>query len=243
MNNLWGAHPNIVYFPIFYLEQLRQPNYQDYKKKYRISFLSNVSRFHRIYFYYTVKNSITNDDCFSIADFSSEEYHFYKNDMEDMLGYYEGDIERTIPFITNNANAYNNSIGKTSFIDFTNKHIAYASYVNVVGESDITAGKVFLTEKTWKAVRSGCIPVFFNPEYNIILKQVGFNFDNEINTIKSNYLDKINHLDNFMSSHSLDDVKKLHTSQRNAIKSNVDYFYSKDLKKLFNDHLRDKLNI
>jgi len=246
MNNLWSAHPNIIYFPIFYLDQLNRKNYQNYNKEYRISFLSNVARFHRVYFYYKVRHSINHaTDCFSVRGITSAERLFYQTNMKHIIGKYDTEIEKNIPFATPSAstcNEINNTLNK-KIIDNTNQHTAYNSYINVVGESDISIGKVFLTEKTWKAVRSRCIPVFFDPAFNVVLKKVGFNFDNEVNAVKLNYLNKIEHLNNFMSTRTLLDVEKIYTSQQSTIEQNVNYFYSDALKKMFAQHLRDKLKL
>jgi len=245
LKSMWGQHPNILYFPIFYLEQLTHTNYQNYNKKYRVSFLSNVARFHRIYFYYSVKDFIDNNDCFSVKDFTNDfEIECFKNDMMNILGVYDKNIECTIPFATKNAvicNNLNNTTDKES-IDFTNKHVAYESCINVVGESDITQNKVFVSEKTWKSIRSGCIPVFFNPQFNEVLNKLGFDTSNKFNT-KLTYLDKIQHIKSFMSTDTLSSVIKDYNAQVKTVIHNVDYFYSDKLKNLFIRHLRDKLHL
>ena len=85
--------------------------------------------------------------------------------------------------------------------------------------------------------------MFFDPAFNVVLKKVGFNFDNEVNAVKLNYLNKIEHLNNFMSTRTLLDVEKIYTSQQSTIEQNVNYFYSDALKKMFAQHLRDKLKL
>ena len=247
--NLWSKHPRIVYFPTFYFTQLQEVNYQTFDKKYRFSFLSNKPRFHRIYFYYMVKNVISDNDVFSINNkaFNREWWkELFIKDMRSTIGNINKTIEQDLPFITHNARICNEQLNTTnSYInDHSNKHIAYDSYFNITGETNIEPNKVFLTEKTWKAVRSGVIPIFLesNSTFNALAK-IGFKFDNEINAKNLSYIGKIDHIKKYMKNLSIDKSCNIYTKELPNIKKNIEWFNSNALNSIFTSHIRSKLNL
>jgi hypothetical protein len=247
--NLWKSHPKIVYFPTFFLTQLHEKNHQTYDKSYRLSFLSNMPRFHRIYFYYKVKDVVTDDDCFRVTQLKEGLWRRdYVVDMKSVLGHYDNAVEKVLPFETHNSFVSNCKLGPHNEVmpnDInTNAHIAYDSYFNVTGESILTAGKVFLTEKTWKAVRSAVIPVFLetNDIFNSF-ERLGFKFDNAVNIKAVSYLDKIEHIRKCMSELSMQDSKNIYSSELQYIKQNQAMFYDTKLLNIFRNHVRDKLAV
>ena len=249
-NNYFSSHPNIVYFPTFYFTQLVHTNYQTIPKKYRFSFLSNKPKFHRIYFYYIVKNNInTSTDCFSVNNeaFGRKWYkERYIQEMTKTLGFYNPVMEQTLPYITSNAEKCNqelNTINDHSS-DISNKHIAYNSYFNIVGESDNDPNKVFITEKTWKAIRSKVVPVFLNSDYMFnAMSTLGFTVVNEINISGVNFVDKVSHINKYMKDCTIDDISKLYAKQYTNVNNNFEHFYSSALKNIFVTYIRDKLKI
>ena len=249
LNNLWSEHPNIVYFPTFYFTQLKHTNYQTYTKEFRFSFLSNKPRFHRIYFYYITKNNISNTDCVSVNNSAFDGQWWkesYVRDMYNAIGKYDKSIEAGLPFATANTLECNiklNTIGSRTN-DHSNKHIAYNSYFNVTGETNITPGRVFLTEKTWKAVRSNVIPIFLESSSTFnALERLSFSFDNIINIKTDDYLSKVNHINQCMGAMSISGAKSFYDTQIPRIEQNVSRFYDTNLAKLFKDHICDKLKI
>lgn len=247
--NLWGDHPRIVYFPTFYFTQLQETNYQTFNKEYRFSFLSNKPRFHRIYFYHVVKDVISDDDCFSVNNQAFDGgwwKDMYINDMRKTIGIYDKTIEGGLPFITHNAYECNkklNTIGSLTN-DHSNKHIAYNSYFNIIGETDNTVGRVFLTEKTWKAVRSGVLPIFM--EYGNAfdaLERIGFDFENEINIKNVNYIDKVSHIKKCMDTNVMNNAKMIYNNTLHQIENNIKRFSDDNLINLFTKHIRNKLNV
>lgn len=247
--NLWRDHPRIVYLPTFYFTQLQKTDYQTLDKEYRFSFLSNKPRFHRIYFHHIVKDVITDDDCFSVNNqaFGGGYWkEMYINDMNEVIGTYDNSIEQGLPFITQNAlicNQESNTVGNLTN-DHSNKHIAYNSYFNITGETDNTSGRVFLTEKTWKAVRSGVIPLFLESGSIFgALEKVGFNFENEINIKDVNFIDKVVHIKKCMQTYDMHKSYKLYNNELPNIKKNKERFYDIELQNIFINHVRRKLNL
>lgn len=247
--NLWGNHPRIVYFPTFYFTQLQETNYQTFDKEYRFSFLSNKPRFHRVYFYHIVNDVISDDDCFSVKNqaFNGGWWkEMYINDMREAIGTYDNSIEQGLPFITQNALICNKELNTVGSLtnDHSNKHIAYNSYFNITGETDNTFGRVFLTEKTWKAIRSGVIPIFLESCSTFdALERIGFNFDNAVNIKAVSYLDKIEHIRKCMSELSMQDSKNIYSAELQYIKQNQAMFYDTKLLNIFRNHIRDKLAV
>lgn len=247
--NLWGSHSRIVYFPTFYFTQLQESNYQTFDKDYRFSFLSNKPRFHRIYFYHIVKDVITDADVFSVnnAAFNRGGWkESYITEMHATIGSYNNTVEADLPFITNNALLCNNKLNTLRSLtnDHSDKHIAYNSYFNITGETDNTPDKVFLTEKTWKAVRSGVMPVFLEAgDIFTSLEHLGFKFDNAINIKNVEYLNKIEHIRKCMSELSMQDSKNIYASELSNIKQNRDMFYDDKILNIFKNHIRDKLAV
>lgn len=248
MLNLWNDHPKIVYFPVFFFTQLQEPNFQTKDKNYRFSFLSNKARFHRIYLYHKVKDIISNDDVFKVSndafrrDWWKQKYIF---EMKKTLDYYDKTIEESLPYETENSILCNKQLNTFDDLtnDHSNRHIAYDSCFNITGETDIEEGYVFVTEKTWKAVRSYVIPIFLESSDTFnSLKELGFDFENEIN-IKTDFMSKINHIEECMIKYTLEDSIKYHKSQISIIKSNMNRFYDDKLKNIFISHIKDKLKL
>jgi len=245
--NFWNQDPKIVYFPTFLLTQKNHDNHQSFEKSYRFSFLSNKPRLHRIYFYYVVRNYITDNDVFSVNNSAFNRdwwYQQFKSDMLTTIGDYYPEIEETLPFITDNAHKCNlqlNTLGDL-INDHSNKHIAYNAYFNVTGETDNTPGKIFVTEKTWKAVRSGTLPIFLDIDSFDYMAKLGFNFENEIN-IKKTYLDKVRHLKDCFKNISMLDAKDVYQRNLSTVKENIKLYHSNHLLNKFIDQIYAKLDL
>jgi len=248
MLNLWGSHPKIVYLPTFYFSQVQHKNFQTENKNYRFSYLSNKARFHRIYFFHRVKEHMIEEDVFKVSndafrrDWWKQKYNF---EMKKWLGKEDKTIEESIPYESENSILCNQQLNTFDDLtnDHSNRHIAYDSCFNITGETDIEKGYVFVTEKTWKAVRSSVIPIFLESSDTFdSLSELGFNFENEIN-IKTDFMSKINHIEECMVKYTLEDSIKYHRSHMSVIKINMSRFYDDKLKNIFVSHIKDKLKL
>lgn len=247
--NLWNSHPRIVYFPTFYFTQLQETNCQSLDKKYRFSFLSNKPRFHRIYCYHKIKDAISGDDVVSVNNSAFGRGWWkesYITDMQNTIGVYDTTIEQGLPFITHNAQVCNDQLRTTKSYtnDHSNKHIAYNACFNITGETDIESNNVFLTEKTWKAVRSGVIPIFLESDSTFdALERIGFNFENEINIKNVGYLKKLTHTSACMKTYNMDKSNEVYSKLLPQINKNIERFYSNSLINIFTEQIRDKLKV
>jgi hypothetical protein len=167
-------------------------------------------------------------------------------EMKNELGYYNIEMEKSLPYATINAIECNrrlNTIGNHSS-DTSNKHVAYNSCFNIVGESDNNPFRVFVTEKTWKAVRSKVSPIFLDSDLMFnAFQRLGFLFENEINLSGISYVDKVDHINEYMRDYTMDSIVSIYNDQYSAIEHNYNRFHSEDLKNIFVNHIRDKLKI
>ena len=149
------TQPRLLFYPHWYhwaWENLHNlSNILEIEKKYKVSCLNGVPRFHRIYNWLTLKEkpyadnflfsmhrrpddligSKPRDDDYNLSDNMLETW----NSIQSGLGY------KTV------------SLMIKTFADLS--HPAYAdSYINLVTETTVVP-KVFVTEKTWKPVASG----------------------------------------------------------------------------------------
>lgn len=244
--NLWNSHPRIVYFPTFYFTQLQETNYQSLDKKYRFSFLSNKPRFHRIYCYHKIKDAISDDDVVSVNN-SAFGRGWWKEsyivNMKTVIGSYDKTIEEGLPFITNNALLCNKQLTHPTD-HLNNKHIAYNAYFNITGESNIVPNKVFLTEKTWKAVFSGVVPIFLESNSTFdALERIGFEFVNAVNIKNVGYLGKIAHINACVKTYDMHKTNRFYSKLLPQINKNIERFYSNALINIFTEHIRDKLKV
>lgn len=233
-----------IYFPWFFLQQRQLPNYQTSAKQYRFSFLSNQLRFHRLWFYQEAKTHIIDNDCFAVhfdAD-KSPEYNFVMSYCEQILGH-RRDLTLDLPFFHTHAkDAYAQSLPQDrSKVDWSNAHPAYASIFNITGESTCEDYQVFLTEKTWKSIRSQCLTINLGSQYtNHYLQRLGFDTTQDVDLPLK---DKVQWICDKMATLTLSEAQDQLENCRDLIVHNYERFYSQDLINLFRDYLKDRLDI
>jgi hypothetical protein len=250
--DLWNDDPYFVYFPLWYMEFVDLPSFQTSKKSYRFSFMSKRPSFHRIYFFNSVKDAVTVNDCFSARGTKVDEWE-YKYMLEH-IGKIDKSIENSIPFVCPNAkksDATNHNILHEpecvdigiDVVDVGNKHSCYDSYFNVVGETSMDVKNGFISEKTWNPIRSEVLPIHIEyPELSEALTNLGFRVRNEINCDLP-FKQKINHVKSYMEKCSLADIRDIYLHHLDDVKNNVEVFHSSKLKDTFEKHIRDNLNL
>jgi hypothetical protein len=215
-------------------------------KKFRFSGLSDRGAFHRVYFFNKIKDSISDADLFSIRNVIVDEWEY--EFMKSNLGYIDKSIENFAPFTSN---ALVNDPLHTRFVndvntnnDSNNSHLAYSACFNIPGETSMDAKNGFITEKTWKAITAGSLPLYYEtPEYGTILERLGFRVHNEINVKDLEFDDKINHIVKCMQTYSFDDIHDIYQHHIDDTHHNIETFYSTELKELFTNHVMDKLKL
>jgi hypothetical protein len=227
-----------VYFPHYFVTQLAETNYQTPLRRSRFSFLSRHPRPHRLYLYQTIKQYITDSDCFSIHANQLENFQPDKK-------YTVVDLTSDIPYYT--------ALGidldyaehcRQNFYspgDHTNQHNAYSAYFYITGESNDNDNLIFLSEKTWKSFRSYCLPIMYgNIGSKRALEQLGFCLDYDMD---ENCLTKASWIADCMHNWDLDYCENFYKQNIKIVQHNFDYFYSDQLKNKFLDYLKLKLEL
>jgi hypothetical protein len=242
----FGDNDQLVYYPTWYYQQHQERNYQTRKnKKFRFSFLSNQARFHRLYLYHCCMNAITQQDCVAVRDSSYKSNCVIIN--KEMATYLEipVDLLANVPYASAPAmdDYYNNARGNVNEVDYTNRHNAYASMINITGESDTNSEQVFLSEKTWKPLRSGCLTMTLGNDQTVTtLKRLGFAVP-ELVDPELPLIEKIHYIADKMSLWTYDDCCTIYNDNRREIDHNQSWFYSSDLKQQFVNQIKHKLEI
>ena len=229
------------------LNQLLQKNYQTTNKTFRFSFLSSQSRFHRLYFFQQVRKYLTDSDCFAVyATNYTNQASFVNSDSVKYLGRAEN-LTNDLPYFSSTTNdridEYFNSATVQQHLEFTNEHNAFASMINIAGESNIRDDLVFLSEKTWKPIQSRCL--FFtlgNMDSANLLTKLGFSLFDESNQSLT-LLDKISYISTLVKDWDLDMCKQLYKNNIDLVEHNYTRLYSKELKNLFKTYLQERLEL
>jgi hypothetical protein len=148
---------NVAPWPSWLINQHLQKNCQtDLNKSKRISFLSGVPRYHRILLFKQIKPYVRDTDVVVINTFSKPMYQntipIANNNLEVMQWLDE------LPW--SNCNTYFDTPQEETCANLNgwNNHVAYNACINVTGET-VVGDQMFISEKTWKAYRSGCLVV------------------------------------------------------------------------------------
>jgi len=245
--NVFFQDSQLIYFPTWMLNQLLQKNYQTTNKTFRFSFLSSQARFHRLYFFQQVRKYLTDSDCFSVYVTNyTNQASFINSDSIKYLGRAEN-LTDNLPYFSSTANdkidEYFDSVTVQQRLEFTNKHNAFASMINITGESSITDNFVFLSEKTWKPIQSRCL--FFmlgNVNSARLLTKLGFLLFDESNQ-QLTLLDKISYISTLMRDWDLGMCEQLYKNNIDLVEHNYTRLYSKELKNLFKVYLQERLEL
>lgn len=234
-----------VYFPTFW-DIIEYGTSAHAIKKFRFSGLSGRASFHRVYFFNKIKDIISDGDLFAIRNVTVDEWEY--DFMKSNLGYIDKSIENFAPFMSKalvNDHLHNrNRDGMHGTNQINNSHLAYSACFNIPGETSMASKEGFLTEKTWKSITAGSLPLYYEtPEYGTILERLGFRVHNEINAKGLKFEDKINHIVKCMQTYSFDDIHDIYQHHIDDTHHNIETFYSIELKELFTNHVMDKLKL
>jgi hypothetical protein len=227
-----------IFFPYFFVTQLLETNFQSPERKSRFSYLSRQPRPHRLYLYQTVKQHITDSDCFSIHANCLNKFRSSKK-------YEETELYHDIPFYTRLGRdpEYITHFQQdfSSAGDHTNQHTAYSAYFYITGESNDSDNLVFLSEKTWKSFRSYCLPITYgNVGSKKFLEQLGFCLDYDVD---EDCLTKATWIAECMHNWDLEYCKNFYEQNLKIVQHNFNYFYSDHLKTKFSNYLKSRLEL
>ena len=233
---LWNANDskilpqNQAYWPTFLINQrientkvsVAQP------REHRISFLSGLVRYHRIKLW-TEICSLTRDQDVVVAN--SICLPMFDNTIP--IGA-EKDAEILKQQITllpwANKQKYIDQ-DQTGWINNTGgiDHPAYLSCVNITGESWYHSQDIFVTEKTWKAYRAGCLVVNYGAErITDYLKKLGFAIWEEYDTT-GNMQQRLVLIKELFQR---DDIEALYRQNSDMIQHNLNLFHNDALAQL-----------
>lgn len=233
-----------VHFPFFLLQQRLAQNHQSPDKKYRMSFLSNQPRFHRLWFYQRAKRYIQDHDCFAVH--IDDNMHPNHNFIASYCRYYLGqehDLTEDLPFFHDHVRDdysinYQSSVQN---VDWSNANAAYSAMFNIAGESISEDDQILFSEKTWKCIRSRCLLLNLGSAHaNHYLQKMGFQTAHDVDLP---LLDKVEWICDRMRDWTIDDCREIFHSHRDLIEHNYHRFYSEDLARIFREYLRDRLEI
>ena len=168
-----STQPNVAPWPSWPFFQRMEKNYQQGRPKTRrVSFLSGSGRYHRIKLLYDIRPYITPEDVIVINKIGNFPVSVPYNTLSPRQ------IEQwwhDLPYVN-----------RKEFLDYTgagdtppegqqyNQHPAFEACVNITGET-CWNDQVLLSEKTWKAYRSGCLVINFGPANSTdALRDLGF---------------------------------------------------------------------
>lgn len=153
--------PDLVYWPYFFLcqRQLQRKPWQP--RCHRISMLSGIPRPHRVHLWRQIRSRVRDSDIVVINRFAS--WLMDQNLVQDLpwsnhLELIEPDQDRAL------------TSDSTTSMD----HAAYRACVNLPLETVSDPEALFVTEKTWKALVSGCLPWHGHRGLAGYLHQLGF---------------------------------------------------------------------
>jgi hypothetical protein len=188
---IWNADPvkvlpfNYAYWPTFLLNQrIENPKVLEIQpRQHRISFLSGMMRYHRLRLWLEVHCLARPEDVVVVNAIGSLNFN------TTILSGYESDAEivkqqfNLLPWANKQEYIDQDQAGWSINNNGSTEHPAYLSCINITGESWYHSQNIFVTEKTWKAYRAGCLVVNYGAE-NITkyLKQLGFAIWEEYDT-------------------------------------------------------------
>lgn len=158
------SRTNAGHWPFFLLAQQLETNHQvNRPKNRRISFLSGTMRFYRYELFSRIQSHIRHNDVVVINKFSPN--HFINTIPRGMGSQINVDeVLKKLPWANDqtflDTPQDNNCAASTQ----SNDHPAFSACVNITGESGVGEKLPFISEKTWKAYRSGCLVINYGPE-------------------------------------------------------------------------------
>jgi hypothetical protein len=201
--------PNLAPWPSWWFFQLVEHNHQANRPKtHRVSFLSGSSRYHRVKLLRDIKPYVTDQDVIIVNQIGN-----FKDRLP--TGWWD-----ELPW-TNRPEFfdYGGTSGYPPKME-QNNHPAFAACVNINGETSDN-DQVLLSEKTWKAYRSGCLVVNYGPEQATqTLKDLGFAIWDEYDQVGTHE----HKADLIVKLMQRDDIADLYQKNIEMVKHNVAWF-------------------
>lgn len=227
---------NTAVWPQFLITMHQFPNFQiNQSKNYRISYLSGGVKIHRLQLWEAIKDHVTDQDIVIVNKFSVENFENTFDHTKISLQQARQWLEQWLKDLPwSNCQDLIDNLDQTishSANSWDNDHLAYNACVNITSET-LTDNRVLITEKTWKAYRSGCLVVNYGPtQIPKYLEQMGFAVWKEYDACVP-YTDKIecikelfNRNDIFDLYHSLGEM----TQHNQQLVSNMNFIKSQTL--------------
>ena len=167
-----STQSNVAPWPSWPFFQRQEKNYQqDQPKTRRVSFLSGSLRYHRVKLLYDIKPYIMDSDVVVVNKIGDFFWHLPESaDTNQLAQWLQG-----LPYT--NCKKYYDYTGTGDTPpegQQQNAHPAFEACVNITGET-CWNDQVLLSEKTWKAYRSGCLVINFGPANSTdALRDLGF---------------------------------------------------------------------
>jgi hypothetical protein len=228
--------PNVAPWPVFLFEQQIEPEYQQAERRHRISFLSGIPRFHRIHLAREIRSYIRDTDVVVVNKFTSPVY-------EQTIPPWIPRLEALawldeLPWSNNPGYFDSDQSALNAHCHGTNRHPAYSAYVNITGETLYGDDPMFITEKTWKAYRSGCLVINYGPtNLPSFLQHLGFRIWDEYD-VDAPADAKIEQIKQVFQ---LDDIEEIYHHHRDMIAHNQELVRSKHLIDVLTKPAIDKL--
>lgn len=230
-----SVQPNVAPWPSWPFYQRMERNYQQGRPKTRrVSFLSGSLRYHRVKLLYDIKPYISDKDVVVVNKIGDFYWHVPElvdtNQMAQWL--------QELPYAN-----------QLKYYDYTgsgdvppdgqhwNSHPAFEACVNITGET-CWNDQVLLSEKTWKAYRSGCLVINFGPANSTdALRNLGFEIWDQFDQTGS-HEHKTQLIIDLMKR---DDIEHLYQQNLPMVKHNVALYNSDAFLKQFAQMAIDKL--
>ena len=201
---------NTAAWPQFLITLNEFENLQENQpKKHRISYLSGGLRLHRLQLWDAIKPHVTDQDVVVINRFGLENFRNTFDHRKISVEHAQAQLNswyKHLPW-SNHPDLIDN-LDQTVYNaadPWHNYHPAYAAMINITGET-LTDYDMMITEKTWKAYRSGCLVVNFGPtDSPLYLKQMGLEIWQEYDPCV-HYLDKIALIKQLFQRSDIDDL-------------------------------------
>ena len=210
----YDTDKNTAVWPEFLIAMNRLRNFQIAQpKRHRISYLSGGVRYHRLQLWESIVPYANNQDIVVVNKFGIENFENTFEHAKIPVAHARECLTQWVsrlPWANQDGLIDNLDQTLLNAVDpWDNHHPAYAAMVNVTGET-LTDDMFMITEKTWKAYRSGQLVVNFGPTHvPAYLKKLGLEIWEEYDTCLPT-LDKIAVIQTLFQSKDIADMFHQH---------------------------------
>jgi hypothetical protein len=235
---------NLAPWPSWLINQHFQKNIQVRQEKtQRISFLSGVTRYHRIHLFRQIKPWIKDNDVVVVNRFSQTQFlsttpNGLTIDVEQWLNDLPWSNKSEYIDTDQSCLVTNNQSYDRGYSCYGNNHPAYTACINITGETLGYGTQVLPSEKTWKAYVSGCLVVNYGiKDMPTALENLGIEIWKEYDTLQT-IEDKCKKI---VELFQRDDIEDLYHQQRHMIDYNQNLVNSLEFVKKLAQPAIDKL--